>query len=150
MSRRTRPFLDFKADDGRVVARAPVSEVGGRGNKHFNLRRSDGPRCPTPGCNEAFAPICPDIRCPGSKVPRAMMRLERIDHGTVSSDEAKANVDRIRREAHGETVVERKPEREHRPQRSPATRHAARKPRVKVASEADTQRLQRHFDRRRA
>lgn len=163
MSRRSRPFIEFTDKDGRPAGRAAFSETGGLANKHFKGGRR-AVLCPSPGCTEKFAPVCPNIRCQGSKVPRAMMRLEKIDYGTLSTDEARANVARLQREAHG--LPAPKPERPRpadgkrqrrdsnappprRPRLHVATERKAAPPR-NVASERDGQRLQAHFDRRRA
>lgn len=150
MSRRSRTSIEFTDKDGRPAGRAALSETGGLTNKHFRGGRR-AVLCPSPGCTELFAPICPNIRCDGSKVPRAMMRLERIDYGTVSTPEARSNVDRIRREAL--SLPAPKPER---PEpvggrrRRDSQAAPPRRPRIRVASQMDGQRLQAHFESRRA
>jgi hypothetical protein len=72
--RRTITFTDRQ---GRFAGKVTVREGGGRGNRHFNVRRPDGPPCPEPGCGAPFAPVCPNTSCEGYRVPRNVMRVER-------------------------------------------------------------------------
>lgn len=80
--RKLRRTIMFTNRDGRMVGKVDVVEGGGRGNRHYNVRRPHGPLCTEPGCGEQWKPICPNYRCPGSKVPRAMVRSEKQDAGT--------------------------------------------------------------------
>jgi hypothetical protein len=66
---------------GRTVAKLRITETGGRGNKHFNPRRS-GPTCNQPlktggCCGEAWTPVCPNRDCPGNYEVRQVMRIEK-------------------------------------------------------------------------
>lgn len=147
MSRRARPFIEFTDKDGRPAGKAAFSETHGLANKHFKGGRRKV-LCPEPGCGEPFAPVCTNIRCSGSKTPRAMMRLERIDYGTLSTDEARANVARLRREAHG--LPAPKPEPKPRVDQGKRQRRDPKTPRIRVATQRDGRRLQAHFEKRRA
>ena len=83
-----RRTLIFHDRQGRFVGKAQVRELGsGRGNKHFNPRRPEGPVCGQPlvvrhgrvveSCPELFAPVCPNRRCPGHRIPKQIIRNER-------------------------------------------------------------------------
>lgn len=58
----------------------PVRETGGWGNKHWNLRRPEGPVCPA--CGEPWQPVCPNLRCPEGKATRAVIRASKRDRNT--------------------------------------------------------------------
>lgn len=87
MSQRGR-FLSFEVRGKRF--KVPVRQTGPRGNKHFNVRRPEGPECgqplihgrdgmPVSWCAEIWQPICPNRACPGHRVPKAVIRSERRD-----------------------------------------------------------------------
>lgn len=107
--RKLRRTITFTTKDGRYAGKIEVRETGARGNRHFNQRRPDGPLCTEPGCGEPWRPICPNYRCPGSKVPRGMIRSEKQDAGTKRYP--------------GHPALERKPEpKPHRARRESPTR----------------------------
>ena len=80
--RKLKRTIMFTTRDGRFGGKVDVVEGAGRGNRHVNPRRPHGPLCTEPGCGEPWKPICPNYRCAGSKVPRAMIRSEKQDQGT--------------------------------------------------------------------
>lgn len=121
-----------------------VVETGGRGNKHFNPRRPNGPLCPNPGCGEKFAPICPNLRCEGSLVPRGIMRQERMDHGVRRLTSGIAQSPTFRRQVEHASQTESKPE--PRPERRVETVRRERQPAVSTKHLA---KLQSHYDQRR-
>ena len=80
--RKPKRTITFTSREGAFAGKVEVRETGSRGNKHFNVRRPDGPLCTEPGCGEPWKPVCGNFRCPGSKVPRSMIRAEKQDAGT--------------------------------------------------------------------
>jgi hypothetical protein len=102
-----RKMIVFQDRDGRQTGRVEVRETGSRG-KHFSRLQPDGPLCCEPGCTELFQPICPNFRCAGSKVPRAIVRAEKNDLGTKRYEGHPA-LERERRASPKPTQTSRRP-----------------------------------------
>lgn len=72
-------FIDGQT--GKTVAKLPIFETGGSGNKHIT-KAGRSPRCNTPlptggFCGERWQPVCSNRDCPGNYEVRKVMRIEK-------------------------------------------------------------------------